>query len=182
MTGQFWVAIVSAGMFSLIAGGGAFAHDGSHDETQGITPKISKMGALHHGAKSNTPERGKMGRDEIPKNLDKSSSKFTNNKVFKTSLTARETPISINVMQAWVLKVSYPDDHSVDDAKIIIFGGMPTHGHGFPTAPRVTKNLGRGEYLIEGVQFNMPGWWEMKFQISDGRQNDTVIFNLVLPH
>jgi hypothetical protein len=179
MTRQFLVALVSAFTMAIIGSGGVFAHDESHDKKKMAAPKPEMQ---HHGSNPNAHNMGKMGRDEIPKNLDKASSKFTSHKTFKTTLTPREKSISINVMQAWVLKVVYPDNHVVDDAKIIIFGGMPTHGHGFPTAPRITKNLGNGEYLIEGVQFNMPGWWEMKFQISDGRQNDTVTFNLVLPH
>ena len=34
---------------------------------------------------------------------------------------------------------------------------MPEHNHGFPTAPRVTENLGEGDYLLEGMRFNMGG-------------------------
>ena len=179
MTRRFLIALVSAYALSFIGFSGVFAHDEPHGKEKMPAPK-SEM--HHQSSKSNSHNMGKMGRDEIPKNLDKSSSKFSSHKIFKTTLTPRKKSLSINVLQTWVLKVAYPDNHAVDNAKIIIFGGMPTHGHGFPTAPRITKNLGNGEYLIEGVQFNMPGWWEMKFQISDGRQNDTVAFNLVLPH
>jgi hypothetical protein len=57
---------------------------------------------------------------------------------------------------------------------------MPQHGHGLPTSPQVTQNLGNGDYLVEGMKFQMPGWWEVRFSISAGAQTDTITFNLTL--
>lgn len=68
----------------------------------------------------------------------------------------------------------------VSDATLTIDGGMPEHGHGLPTRPRVTRNLGDGDYEIEGVRFNMGGWWEFKVSIASGGLADTVTFNLGL--
>lgn len=68
----------------------------------------------------------------------------------------------------------------VADAAITIDGGMPQHGHGLPTRPRVTKNLGNGSYEISGVRFNMGGWWELKLTITGPAGTDTVTFNLSL--
>jgi hypothetical protein len=72
------------------------------------------------------------------------------------------------------------DGRAVDGATITIDGGMPEHGHGLPTRPRVTKNLGDGLYVIEGVRFNMGGWWEFKLAIAGEAGTDTVTFNLAL--
>jgi hypothetical protein len=69
---------------------------------------------------------------------------------------------------------------AVDGAEITIDGGMPEHGHGLPTRPRVSKNLGSGVYVIEGVRFNMGGWWELKLAIAGKAGSDTVTFNLAL--
>jgi hypothetical protein len=69
---------------------------------------------------------------------------------------------------------------SVDGAVITVDGGMPQHGHGLPTQPRVTKALGNGAYVIEGVRFNMGGWWELKLAIAGQNGTDTVTFNLAL--
>ena len=44
---------------------------------------------------------------------------------------------------------------------------MPQHGHGLPTRPRVTRSLGEGIYEIEGVRFNMGGWWGIKLRSPD---------------
>lgn len=68
----------------------------------------------------------------------------------------------------------------VDDASIQIDGGMPQHGHGLPTRPRVTRALGNGLYEIEGVRFNMGGWWEFKLAIHAASGSDVVTFNLAL--
>ncbi len=69
---------------------------------------------------------------------------------------------------------------AVDGATITVDGGMPEHGHGLPTRPRVTTNLGSGVYVIEGVRFNMGGWWEFKLAIAGQAGTDTVTFNLAL--
>lgn len=68
----------------------------------------------------------------------------------------------------------------VDGAAITVDGGMPQHGHGLPTQPRVTKALGSGVYVIEGVRFNMGGWWEFKLAVAGKAGTDTVTFNLAL--
>jgi hypothetical protein len=68
----------------------------------------------------------------------------------------------------------------VDDATIQVDGGMPRHGHGLPTRPRVTRALGNGLYEIEGVRFNMGGWWEFRLVIDAASRSDVVTFNLAL--
>ncbi len=68
----------------------------------------------------------------------------------------------------------------VDNASITVDGGMPQHGHGLPTKPRVTEGLGGGAYEIEGVRFNMGGWWEFKLAITTPAGTDRVTFNLAL--
>lgn len=68
----------------------------------------------------------------------------------------------------------------VDDATIQVDGGMPQHGHGLPTRPRVTRALGQGLYEIEGVRFNMGGWWEFRLAIHAASGSDVVTFNLSL--
>jgi hypothetical protein len=68
----------------------------------------------------------------------------------------------------------------VEGAAMTIGGGMPQHGHGLPTRPRMTRAVAAGTYEIEGVRFNMGGWWEFKVTIATDRGEDTVTFNLSL--
>ena len=68
----------------------------------------------------------------------------------------------------------------VEGATVSIDGGMPQHGHGFPTQPRLGRALGAGTYEIEGVRFNMGGWWELKLAIDSPAGADNITFNLEL--
>jgi hypothetical protein len=83
-------------------------------------------------------------------------------------------------MQTVRVTVRDAEGHAIDEARISIDGGMPQHGHGLPTRPRVTRNVGDGTYEIEGVRFNMGGWWEFRLAIAGSRGADTVTFNLAL--
>jgi hypothetical protein len=68
----------------------------------------------------------------------------------------------------------------IEGATISVDGGMPQHGHGLPTQPRVTRSLGQGEYLVEGLRFNMGGWWVLNLAVDGRMGRDTVTFNLDL--
>ena len=89
-------------------------------------------------------------------------------------------PLHPRQMQTVRVRVRDAEGRAIDEAQISVDGGMPQHGHGLPTRPRVTRNLGNGIYEIEGVRFNMGGWWEFKLTIAGSRGADTVTFNLAL--
>jgi hypothetical protein len=89
-------------------------------------------------------------------------------------------PMRPRQMQTVRVTVRDAEGRAIDEAQISIDGGMPQHGHGLPTRPRVTRNLGDGVYEIEGVRFNMGGWWEFKLAIAGSGGADTVTFNLDL--
>ena len=89
-------------------------------------------------------------------------------------------PLRPRQMQVVRVTVRDAEGRAIDEAQISIDGGMPQHGHGLPTRPRVTRNLGDGMYQIEGVRFNMGGWWEFKLAIAGSGGADTVTFNLDL--
>jgi hypothetical protein len=83
-------------------------------------------------------------------------------------------------MYTWQVSVTDQAGRPVSNAAIDVDGGMPEHGHGLPTRPRVTRNLGAGAYEISGVRFNMGGWWELTLSIESPSGIDTVTFNLSL--
>jgi hypothetical protein len=57
---------------------------------------------------------------------------------------------------------------------------MPQHGHGLPTKPVVTRTLGDGTYVVDGMKFNMGGWWIVTVGIDGESGRDVVTFNLKL--
>jgi hypothetical protein len=91
-----------------------------------------------------------------------------------------DQPLRPRRMQTVRVAITDAAGAPVDDASIQIDGGMPQHGHGLPTRPRVTRALGNGLYEIEGVRFNMGGWWEFKLAINAASGSDVVTFNLAL--
>ena len=104
----------------------------------------------------------------------------TENNLFTVSAVSRLDPVVINETHVWTLHVETEDGSPITDAEITVNGGMPEHDHGFPTAPRVTENLGEGNYLLEGVRFSMAGEWVMTLEISSGGQSDSVTFEFEL--
>ena len=97
-----------------------------------------------------------------------------------TATLQPDQPLRPRRMQTVRVAITDAAGTPVDNATIQIDGGMPQHGHGLPTRPRVTRALGNGLYEIEGVRFNMGGWWEFKLAIAGKAGTDTVTFNLAL--
>jgi hypothetical protein len=116
----------------------------------------------------------------VPDDLDLALEKPSAAGLYRATITPQATPVVIGSMHAWTVTVLSPSGAPVKDVRIGINGGMPQHGHGLPTAPQVTKSLGDGRYLIEGMKFNMRGWWTLDLAIDGPKGADTVTFNLVL--
>lgn len=116
----------------------------------------------------------------VPPDLDYSLTRLSANGVYRVTYSSSTTPVPVNQLHSWQLHIETADGKPVDDATITIFGDMPQHGHGMPTKPQVTQNLGNGDYLVEGMKFQMGGWWVIDFTIDANGQSDKVSFNLML--
>ena len=117
---------------------------------------------------------------EVSSDLDVSSTRVSDNDLFRVSYVSSPEVVPVNQMHQWTLHVETADGQPVENATITVDGDMPQHGHGLPTRPQVTKNLGNGDYLVEGMKFQMGGWWVMDFTISAEGQSDAVHFNVML--
>ena len=116
----------------------------------------------------------------VPSDLDLSREKATEAGRYVAAIAPVQEPVTVGPMHAWTVTLADGDGAPVDGARITVGGGMPQHGHGLPTKPAVTQSLGEGRYLLEGVKFNMPGWWELDLGIEGSKGADDVTFNLVL--
>jgi len=96
------------------------------------------------------------------------------------SFESADGPIGINRIHSWIVHVAYADGTPVEHATIQVTGGMPEHDHGLPTAPRMTRYLGNGDYLIEGMKFHMNGHWKVVVDITTDALHDVVTFDLEL--
>ena len=116
----------------------------------------------------------------VPDDLDYSTTRLTEQGMYEVSYTAQVTPVPVNQMLTWTLHVETAAGQVVENATITVDGDMPQHGHGLPTRPQVTRYLGNGDYVVEGLKFHMPGWWVMDFVITKDGQSDQVHFNMQL--
>ncbi len=112
--------------------------------------------------------------------LDFSTNKLSDNNHFKVSYTSKLEPIEINNLHAWIIHIEDSGGENIVDAVVNVVGGMPEHNHGLPTQPQITKNLGDGCYLLEGMKFHMMGWWTITISIEDQGLSDSVTFNIKL--
>ncbi|MCB1334017.1 MAG: FixH family protein [Roseivivax sp.] len=116
----------------------------------------------------------------LPADLDLARQKATAAGTYVAAIQSQQDPVAVGTMHAWIVTLTDREGRPVDGARIAIDGGVPQHGHGLPTVPAVARDMGDGRYLVEGVKFNMAGWWELKLAIDAARGSDTVTFNILL--
>ena len=121
-----------------------------------------------------------MMRQPAPANLDLSLTQPSDQGLYVGTLLPMVSPIPVGTIQSWTISVATADGVPLEHATLSFDGGMPQHGHGLPTQPLVTQELGGGKYRLEGVKFNMSGWWKLDLAIDGPAGTDHASFNLVL--
>jgi hypothetical protein len=115
-----------------------------------------------------------------PKDLDYSRERASAGGLYRGTIAPEGDSIPKGKLQKWTLHLETAEGIPVDSVKITVDGGMPQHGHGLPTKPLVTRQLGNGDHLVEGMKFNMGGWWVVKFRVATAQGSDSLVFNLKL--
>jgi hypothetical protein len=105
---------------------------------------------------------------------------MSENGLFRASWDSRPAAPAINELHEWVLHIETADGEPAAGAIVTVNGDMPAHGHGMPTEPRVTADLGDGDYLVEGMSFQMGGYWIVDVTVTFEGQTDLVRFGLDL--
>jgi hypothetical protein len=115
-----------------------------------------------------------------PADLDYSRTRASESGLYRATIAAQGDSIPQGRLHRWTFHLETADGTAVDSAVIKVDGGMPQHGHGLPTKPAVTRALGGGDHMVEGMKFNMGGWWVVKFDIDGPAGRDSIVFNLKL--
>jgi hypothetical protein len=123
---------------------------------------------------------GCMMFSKPPDNLDYSRTRQSEKGLYRGTIRPQGDSIPQGRLQRWTLHLETADGAPVDSATVLVDGGMPQHGHGLPTKPRVTRALGNGDHLVEGMKFNMGGWWVVKFRVDATSGSDSLVFNVKL--
>jgi hypothetical protein len=127
-----------------------------------------------------SPVAGCMLFAQAPAHLDYSRTRTSESGVYRATIVTQGDSIPTGKLQSWTLHLETANGAPVDVATVSIDGGMPQHDHGLPTKPQVTRALGDGNHLVEGMKFNMGGWWVVKFRVSSAAGSDSLVFNLNL--
>ena len=116
---------------------------------------------------------------EAPADLDYSLSHASDQGLYEVTIAAAVDPVPVGQLHAWRVAVALPDGSPVA-TDVTFDGGMPQHGHGLPTVPKVMGRDAEDRAIIGGVRFNMPGWWELKVHVDGPAGEDTATFNIAL--
>lgn len=114
-----------------------------------------------------------------PADLDLSTTKVSEGGTYRIAIAPDAAELTVGPIHTWTVTLTSTDGTPIETADIHVDGGMPQHGHGLPTAPEITEYLGDGRYLLEGMKFNMSGWWVINVHV-DGPSADAATFNVML--
>ncbi len=148
----------------------------------GAMPTAQEMPERYQGMSIRVPT---LSGQNAPDELNVSSFQVSRERGFFVhveveSSTDQPEPVPLNRIHQWRLLVSDMSGAPVEKAEIDIVGHMPGHVHGLPTQPQVTEEVAPGVYRVDGMKFQMNGWWVMQFNIKHGGKEDSARFNLVL--
>jgi len=128
-------------------------------------------------ASSNAP----TGTRERPAKLDTSFKRKTVGGKYIVEIAPPASGTSVGRIQSWTLTLQTATGEPVEGANIDVSGEMPEHGHGLPTDPQAKPTIHAGRYTLDGMKFNMGGWWELHLKIRGPQGADRITFNTVLP-
>lgn len=100
--------------------------------------------------------------------------------LFLVSCRPVPAQVPLNQIHAWEVVVRTPDGAPVEGAAVTVDALMPAHGHGMPTRPQVSAGPGPGVYRVEGMKFQMPGYWIVMVHVDVGGEKDVASFALRL--
>ena len=115
-----------------------------------------------------------------PGGLDYSRTRTSAAGHYRATIRPAHDTIIVGKIDSWTLHVEDAAGRPVDSATISVNGGMPQHRHGLPTNPKVTRAAGNGNHIVEGMKFNMGGWWVVRFRVNAAAGADSLVFNLKL--
>lgn len=92
-----------------------------------------------------------------PPGLDLALTHATVEKKFTVAPQPPAKPAALGQLHSWQIKLTMPAGLPVTDARFLVDGGMPQHGHGLPTRPQVAPAQVPGTCVLEGMKFSMTG-------------------------
>lgn len=117
---------------------------------------------------------------ERHKNLNTESSVNSASKALHANYSVIGSSIPLNKIHNWTVQLSHNYNRSLKGANMMLSVTMPEHLHGMTTKPVISKGTKEGEFFIEGMNFHMPGWWELTLDVDGYGSRDLIIFNVIV--
>ena len=102
---------------------------------------------------------------------------------YQIELRGPDGGVRLNEVQSWTVTILDNKGEPVTPRSLVFLGGMPGHGHGLSSEPRVTKQLSPGTFQIDGILLNMYGDWEIVIGVigNAGPDKATIPFRFAPP-
>lgn len=107
---------------------------------------------------------------------------LSRNGLFQVVASPTPERIPLREHHDWTVEVRNADGGPVKLNGLAVSGGMPGHGHGLPSQPKVIEYLGEGRYRITGFLFNMHGEWTLRFHLAAPGLQDVADLTLTLDY
>jgi hypothetical protein len=98
--------------------------------------------------------------------------------LYRIAIAPEGGAIPVGAIHSWVVEVATAAGEPFVPTRLAFDAGMPQHGHGTLTAPRVTRALGNGRFLVEGVKFHMGGDWTLRVEVVGPLGADVAVFHV----
>lgn len=105
---------------------------------------------------------------------------LTEQEKYRVTIRPQMRGVPVSEMHNWIVRVETKAGDEFIPRQLVMMAGMPAHGHSLPSEPRVTKDLGNGNFLVEGVRFNMIGLWHIVVNVTGPTGPDKVLFEMNL--
>lgn len=82
---------------------------------------------------------------------------------------------------SWCLRVTDMEGTAAPaKTRLVFVGGMPQHGHGLPNTPATVRKAQKNcPYRVDGIEFHMPGVWQIGFVITSPKGSKHEVRRLV---
>lgn len=138
------------------------------------------VGALPGFSALEGSEAGKEQTQVIPVDLDIRKEVLSQGGAYKVAYKIVGDAVPSDKLHDWLLTLTDAAGNPVEGVHVEITSFMPAHQHGAKTLPQMTQHLRQDKHLVEGMYFNMKGWWVTRITIKRGDLVDNADFNVVI--
>ena len=119
-------------------------------------------------------------KQQRPENLNIDNPVYSSSRAIFAEYQLTNKSIPLNKIHSWTLTLTHRTGKPITNADIVISPDMPEHLHGMTTKPVAIETDVDGTYLMQGMNFHMPGWWKITLDISGYGSRDLVKFNVIV--